>query len=222
LIAISAHFGTLHNRLAAIADDLAVKGWSHQPGLLPADLLEGLRAELIALDDAAGLEAAGIGRQDALMLDRDIRKARITWMDGESAPQRAFLAWAEMFRLHLNRELLLGLFELEASFAVYPPGGFYERHVDSFCGARNRIVSLVVYLNADWRAEDGGTLAIFAAESDASDAPLIRLMPVGGDAVFMMSEDVPHAVEPTIAKRLAIAAWWRVNQSSADRVDPIG
>lgn len=221
LNATSAPVGALHNRLAAIVGDLASKGWSHQPTLLPPELTEALRAELLALDAAAELEAAGIGRQDALVLDRDVRKARITWMDGETAAQRAFLDWAETFRLHLNIELFLGLFELEASFAVYPPGGFYERHVDSFRGARNRIVSLVVYLNADWREADGGALAIFAPESPADAAPAARFLPLGGDAVFMMSEDVPHAVEHTAARRLAIAAWWRVNQSGAERVDPL-
>ncbi len=219
--ATSAPVGALHNRIAAIADDLTIKGWSHQPGLMPPELTEALRAELVALDAAAELEAAGIGRQDALVLDRDIRKARITWMDGESAAQRAFLDWAETFRLHLNIELFLGLFELEASFAVYPPGGFYELHVDSFRGARNRIVSLVVYLNADWDADHGGALAIFAPESQTDAEPVARFLPLGGDAVFMMSEDVPHAIEPTRAKRLAIAAWWRLNQSGAERVDPL-
>ena len=53
---------------------------------------------------------------------------------------------------------MLGLFEMEVCFAVYPPGGFYDRHLDSFAGARNRVVSLVAYLNEDWDEARGGAL----------------------------------------------------------------
>jgi SM-20-related protein len=37
-------------------------------------------------------------------------------------------------RLALNARLFLGLFDFEAGYAVYPPGGFFTRHVDSFRG----------------------------------------------------------------------------------------
>ena len=38
-------------------------------------------------------------------------------------------------RLAINRHLMLGLFEFEAQFLRYPPGGFYLRHVDARGGA---------------------------------------------------------------------------------------
>ena len=59
----------------------------------------------------------------------------------------------------LNRALFLGLRSFEAQLAFTPTGGFYKRHLDSFAGARNRIVSLVAYLDADWHPEDGGICA---------------------------------------------------------------
>ena len=210
-----------NNRLSAIAADIAAHGWSWQPNLLPDDLTAALHAELLALDAQQDLEAAGIGREDAFQLDRSVRRTRISWMDGSSPAQKAFMAWAEPMRQSLNRELLIGLFDFEACFAVYPEGGFYDRHLDSFEGARNRVMSLVVYLNEDWTNAKGGALVIWPERASETDAPAARLLPLGSGVAFMLSETVPHAVEVTHARRYAIAGWWRVNQSGDARVDPI-
>ena len=218
---IEASFAVGDNRLSALADDLLEKGWSRQAGLFPAGLIAALRADLLALQADDALTPAGIGREDDHAVDRSVRRTRIVWLDAESPVQRAFLEAAETLRNALNQRLFLGLFEFEAHYAIYPPGGFYERHVDSFRGARNRVVSLVVYLNEAWDEADGGALAIFAPEAGEGADPVAVLAPVGGDAVLMMSEDIPHAVLPTRVQRLSIAGWWRVNQSDAGRVDPL-
>ena len=116
---------------------------------------------------------------------------------------------------------MLGLFEMEVCFAVYPPGGFYDRHLDSFAGARNRVVSLVAYLNEDWDEARGGALAVWPEGAGESDAPAARIIPEPGGVVLMLSEAIPHAVEVTNEKRLGLAGWWRVNQSGMDRIDPL-
>lgn len=204
-----------------IADDLAIKGWTWQPGLLPDTITRALREELLALEAAAELEAAGIGRKDGFIVDRQIRRTRITWFDGNTPAQRDFLAWAEGLRTELNRMLMLGLFEFEVCFAVYPPGGFYDRHLDSFSGARNRVISLVAYLTEDWDTAKGGALAIWPEAASETEAPLARITPEQGGVVLMLSEDIPHAVEVTNEKRMGLAGWWRVNQSAIDRIDPL-
>ncbi|KCZ88335.1 2OG-Fe(II) oxygenase [Hyphomonas johnsonii] len=209
------------NRLGAIAGDLAARGWSWQPRLLPDDLTAALRAEVLLRDAEQDLDPAGIGREDAFQLDRSVRRTRIAWMDGSSAAQRAFLAWAEPVRESLNRALLIGMFEFEACYVVYPEGGFYDRHLDSFAGARNRVLSLVVYLNEAWQPETGGALAIWPEGADPAAPPVAHIMPEAGGAVFMLSETVPHAVDVTHARRFAIAGWWRVNQSGDTRIDPL-
>ena len=63
------------NRLGAIADDLALKGWSWQPGFLPDALYRALREDVLAIDAEDELELAGVGRDDAFQLDRSIRRA---------------------------------------------------------------------------------------------------------------------------------------------------
>tara|TARA_R100000935_G_scaffold29100_2_gene49431 strand:- start:2388 stop:3050 length:663 start_codon:yes stop_codon:yes gene_type:complete len=209
------------NRLGCVAEDLASKGWSWQPSLLPDALLTALRNEIQALDADAVLAPAGIGRDDGFQVDRSIRKTRITWLSGASPAQIAFADWAEGWRESLNRTLLLGLFEFEACYAVYPEGGFYDRHLDSFEGARNRIVSIVVYLNEDWAPEDGGALVVWPEGAAASDAPVASIVPEGGGVVFMLSETIPHEVQPTACLRFAIAGWWRVNPAIDGHAIPI-
>ncbi|MGB3626685.1 MAG: 2OG-Fe(II) oxygenase [Henriciella sp.] len=129
--------------------------------------------------------------------------------------------WSEGLRTSLNRELMLGLFEMEVCFAVYPPGGFYDRHLDSFAGARNRVVSLVAYLNEDWDEACGGALAVWPEGADEEAPPAARIIPEGGGVMLMLSEAIPHSVEVTHEKRLGMAGWWRVNQSGMDRIDPL-
>jgi SM-20-related protein len=199
------------NRLGCVAADLASQGWSWQPGLLPDTLLAAMRAEIQRLDADATLAPAGIGRDDDFQVDRSIRKTRITWLDGSSAAQLAFAEWAEHWREFLNRTLLLGLFEFEACYAVYPEGGFYDCHLDSFEGAKNRIVSIVVYLNEAWSVDDGGALLVWPEGATDEASPVACIVPEGGGVVFMLSETIPHAVEPTARLRYGIAGWWRVN-----------
>jgi SM-20-related protein len=209
------------NRVGCVIDDLVGKGWSWQPGLLPDALLAALREEIHLLDAEAALAPAGIGRDDSFQVDRSVRKTRITWLDGASAAQAAFMTWAEQWRETLNRALMLGLFEFEACYAVYPEGGFYDRHLDSFEGARNRIVSMVLYLNEAWHADLGGALVIWPEGAGDADPPAARIVPEGGGVVFMLSETIPHAVEPTAQLRYGIAGWWRVNQAADGLAIPI-
>ena len=209
------------NRLGAIIGDLSQKGWSWQPGFLPEALFFALRAEIQAIDAEDDLTPAGIGRENAFQLDRSIRRSRISWLDGSTPAQAGFLQWAEQLREAVNRVLMIGLFEFEACYAVYRSGGFYDRHLDSFEGARNRVVSLVVYLNEDWRPEDGGALIVWPEGAGPEDEPAARLMPERAGVVLMLSETVPHAVEMTHASRFAIAAWWRVNPSIQGQIDPL-
>ena len=209
------------NRLGAIADDLATQGWSWQPALMPEALTRALREELVAREAAAALEAAGIGRESDYQVDRTIRRTRITWFDGSTPAQQDFQMWTEALRASLNRELMLGLFEMEVCCAVYPPGGFYERHLDSFAGARNRVVSLVAYLNEDWDEARGGALAVWnEGAADGAD-PAARIVPQPGGVMLMLSEAIPHEVEVTHETRYGLAGWWRVNQSGMDRIDPL-
>jgi len=72
------------------------------------------------------------------------------------AAEQSLLLGFEQLRLQLNRDLFLGLFELESHYAWYPPGAAYARHVDQPYGRSARRVSLVLYLNENWDQHAGG------------------------------------------------------------------
>lgn len=205
------------NALAAAMADLAAHGWARLDGWLPSDLRAELAADAERMDAARRVAPAGIGRADLYAKEPDVRRARMAWLDGRSDAQARFFALAADLRLTLNRSLFLGLFEFEACYALYPEGGFYARHRDSLRGARNRLVSIVCYLNDDWSADWGGALRVFPP---APGEAAVDIAPHPDSVVLMLSEETEHEVLPTLRPRMALAGWWRVNASGPDRVDP--
>lgn len=191
-------------------------GWFARGDALGSTLVDALRADLDELVEADRLKRAGIGREDGFLVDREVRGDWIFWLTRGRATQSAFLEYAETLRQALNRRLYLALFEFEAHLAVYPPGAFYRRHFDSFRGAANRIVSLVVYLNPDWQPGDGGELVLYGADGAES----ARIEPRAGTLVLMMSEEIEHEVLPSPARRCSVAGWYRLNNTTADLLDP--
>ncbi len=234
------------NLSVSLIEDLAARGWAHAPGALEPDLARALRAEALAMAADGALAEARIGRGEAERRDRAVRRTAIAWMDGRSPAQRAFLDGCEAMRTAINRALFAGLFEFEAHYAVYPPGGFYARHLDAFApppvaagpnavmgrtAARSRVVSMVVYLNEGWTPDDGGELAVWERFTRAPDGradlraldgvpPAGVIAPEMGSVALMLSEAIPHEVRPAAATRCAIAGWWRVNASIGGVVDP--
>jgi SM-20-related protein len=164
------------------------------------------------------MAAAAVGRDGGLRRDVDIRRAAIRWFDGGTEAERRFLAVAELLRSAINRRLFLGLFDFECNFIAYPTGGFYGRHLDSLAGAKNRVVSLIVYLDADWQADYGGALRLWSGPEDHG-AATAEIVPQAGRVVLMMSEEIPHEVLPAHRPRHAIAGWWRVNASTGRNLD---
>lgn len=207
-------------RLDALVEALAADGFAVTRDILPSDLVAALGRSAILREREGAMTPAGLGRGSQRARETTIRQAEARWIDGADDAERRFLAIAEMLRVAINRRLFLGLFDFEAQQLCYPPGGIYARHVDSLAGARNRVVSLVLYLNADWCAEDGGELAIWRAGAGEEDCPVLTVLPQAGTLVLMLSEEIPHAARPARRTRRAIAGWLRVNASTSRRVDP--
>lgn len=206
------------NALAQLVDALVERGWFAGERFIDASLCQALHDELRQLSANQALSEAGIGRGDQHQLRRDIRGDAILWLDRESQAQRHYLALMAELQQQINRALYLGLFEFEAHFAEYPPGAFYKRHVDSFQGRANRIVSTVLYLNPDWPADGGGEMAIYAEDDETQEVARIR--PEAGTFMCFLSDRVPHAVLPTRHPRASIAGWFRRNASLGGRIDP--
>lgn len=196
---------------ANIINALAEQGWCVLNDYFSADLVEALATEAEQLFQQQRMQPAGIGRGTQLQQNQTIRQDQIYWLTGESPAQAAYLQHMEALRIAINRALFLGLFELEAHFAVYPAGAFYKLHRDSFQGAANRVVSVVSYLNTAWPEDAGGELCIYAADQATL---LAREQPKAGKLVVFLSEEIPHAVLPAQQQRLSIAGWFRVQQGN--------
>ncbi|MDE3737139.1 MULTISPECIES: 2OG-Fe(II) oxygenase [Pseudomonas] len=189
---------------ALIVDDLANQGWSHQHLVLPADLTTALAEECRARSAAGSLAPASVGRGEGQQIREGVRGDRIHWLEpGQSAASDAYLALMDELRQRLNRELYLGLEDFECHFALYPPGAFYQKHLDRFRDDDRRAVSVVAYLNADWQPDQGGALRLYLADGEHD------VQPEGGSLVVFLSAELPHEVLPANRERLSLAGWFR-------------
>lgn len=192
---------------------LEESGFVVQPDGLPPDVAHALTgyATMVGTSD---YHAAAVGRGPVQQRNRFVRRDLIHWMDERDPALALWRSWTESLRVHLNCQLFLGLFSFESHLARYRPGDFYRTHVDAFRGEANRVVSLVCYLNEDWKAGDGGELVLYTDRGEVTVQPLHRTV------VLFLSEEMPHEVKPTQRDRYSVAGWFRLNSSSPERVDP--
>ncbi|MFT7131071.1 MAG: SM-20-related protein, partial [Gammaproteobacteria bacterium] len=141
----------------AISNDIATDGYSVRCNVLGPDLLAGLSSHVQNMDPSS-FKKAGVGRKQQHSLNNLVRTDEICWISGDSEAESAWIKWAESLQRYLNRSMFLGLFSFESHFAHYAKGDFYKKHQDSFKGEANRVLSIVVYLNKEWLADDGGEL----------------------------------------------------------------
>ena len=190
---------------STIIDDLATRGWSLQSAFLSSDVTRQLADECRRRYAEGALAPAGVGRGEEQAVREGIRGDHIHWLEeGQAAVCDAYLTLMDELRQALNRELFLGLEEFECHFAFYPPGAFYQTHLDRFRDDDSRCVSVVLYLNPDWRVGDGGELRLYLADGSSVDIP-----PRAGDLLFFLSGDFPHEVLVTQADRLSLTGWFR-------------
>lgn len=198
----------------AAIDALALHGHVVLPAALPVATWQWLRAEAVALQQAAAFAPARVGRGEARQRETAVRGDALCWLAATHAAGSAYLAWMETLRLALNRELFLGLQEFEAHYAHYPVGAFYKKHVDRHRDSHAlmisaRVISAVLYLNGDWPAGAGGELVMYADDG----CECFRQRPDGGTLVLFRSEDKLHEVLPATRERWSIAGWFRTRSA---------
>jgi len=190
---------------STIVDDLAARGWSLQSSFLPSDVTHKLADECRRRHAEGTLAPASVGRGEEQAVREGIRGDHIHWLEaGQAEVCDAYLALMDELRRTLNRELFLGLEEFECHFAFYPPGAFYQTHLDRFRDDDSRCVSAVLYLNPDWQPADGGELRMHFADGSNLDVP-----PLSGDLLVFLSGDFPHEVLVTRTDRLSLTGWFR-------------
>ena len=195
----------LQRLLPQIIDDLSRQGWSRQAHVLPQTLTGELAAECHRRAQRGTLSPAGVGRGQGLAVREGIRGDSIQWLEpGQSAACDQYLQAMDELRQALNQAFYLGLEDYESHFALYPPGAFYQKHLDRFRDDDRRTVSAVYYLNDDWQAEQGGTLRLYP-----QDGAELDVLPTAGTLVLFISAELPHEVLPATRERLSLTGWFR-------------
>jgi len=150
---------------------------------------------------------ASIGAGSTRQQRTDIRGDLTCWLNEPLYPAEAEARdLLEQTRLGLNRELILGLFDVEMHYALYPPGAAYARHVDQPAGSDERRLTFALYLNLDWIASAGGELRLY----DAGEA-IADIEPRGGRLVCFLTAGREHEVLPAKRARMALTGWFRSN-----------
>jgi SM-20-related protein len=199
--------------LDQVADVLADKGWIVLPEFFPLERVRELRQQAQVEWESGEFHSAGVGRGVELNVNKSVRGDQVHWLErveqGALADYQAFL---EEVRVSLNRSLYLGLFELEAHFAVYPPGAFYRQHLDNFRGTGARIITAILYLNEDWQDADGGQLRLYTDGSEGGDC--VEIFPHAGQLVLFRSERFWHEVLPARRERFSLTGWLRTRRDA--------
>ncbi|MBD5771844.1 2OG-Fe(II) oxygenase [Marinomonas colpomeniae] len=197
--------------------DLQTQGWSIQDDFFSEGFTQALMDEVENIQNDY-MQQAGIGRKQDHQVVLGARRDYIQWIDPDKAIKIDYLKMMESFRVALNRRLFLGLFDYEAHFARYEEGAFYEKHIDAFKGQSNRILSMVLYLNEDWKEDDGGELIIY--DEHNPEIELGRFPPIKGRLAIFLSECFYHEVNVAKRTRHSIAGWYRVNNTTGKTLDP--
>ena len=157
---------------------------------------------------AGQFRAAGIGNQ-RVTVENTVRGDEILWIEEATATQeeQAFLQRIGAFVEYVNQTCYLGLREYEFHYALYPPGTFYKRHLDQFRSDSRRKLSVICYLNTDWKETDGGQLAVYLPGANGTSEQQIIIQPVASRLVCFESGRLEHEVLPATCERLSVTGW---------------
>ncbi|MBX2964798.1 MAG: 2OG-Fe(II) oxygenase [Cyclobacteriaceae bacterium] len=186
----------------AIADGLAEHGYAVINQFLSQHEVDAI-LKLEDLRDMANMKRAGIGNSQSLQIQEGIRGDYINWLDRETAPQpvKVYLTRLDELIMFINQSLYLSLKDYEVHFTKYPPGTFYKRHLDQFKSDDHRKLSAILYLNENWKEDEGGALRMYLQDKT------LDILPEAGRLVCFRSDKIEHEVLPATRERLSITGW---------------
>ncbi|CAN5586323.1 2OG-Fe(II) oxygenase [soil metagenome] len=200
----------------SIADDLKRTGISVRPGFFTAAEVAVTLHDFNSCHAAGKFKLAGIGHGGHHEMRATVRTDETHWLEREGAnpTQAMLLDRFEELQTAFNRTLFLGLTDFEGHYASYAAGGFYQRHADAFDSSTvnesARLVSLVLYLNEDWKTDDGGMLRLYARGATEHTADSHRdIEPIAGTLVCFLSRETEHEVLKSQKVRRSLSGWFR-------------
>lgn len=187
----------------SIADGLAERGYAIADQFLSQSEVNAIINENEFTDHSKSFRKAGIGQRHDKQVNEGIRGDYIKWIDREIAPPSVQFYLQRLSDLiqYLNQSLFLSLKDYEVHMTVYPPGSFYKRHLDQFKKDDHRKLSVICYLNENWKEEHGGQLRMYLPEGP------LDVLPSAGKLVCFRSDQIEHEVLPASRERLSLTGW---------------
>jgi SM-20-related protein len=195
--------GALIEKLNLMADGLAENGFAIVDDFMSSTEVQ----SILELDEFKNgmlqFKKAGIGKSQDKQINEGIRGDYIQWIDRASAqlPVHTYLIKLNELISFVNQNLFLSLKDYEVHMTIYPPGSYYKRHLDQFKKDDHRKLSVICYLNENWKEEDGGQLRIYLHEKS------IDVLPLAGRLVCFRSDQLEHEVLAATRPRLSITGW---------------
>ena len=191
---------------ASLVEDLFRQHYAVLPDFFSPAQISAWHDDAAAVSRQGLFRAAAVGRNADRLRDTTIRGDTIHWLEPDTLipAQQAYLAFLETLRLQLNKQFMLGLFAAECHYAHYLAGSFYKKHLDRHQGSRERVISVICYLNDDWQAQDGGQLRLYLDDKTQD------VQPLAGTLVCFFSDRIPHEVLAVKRERFSLTGWLRV------------
>ena len=185
-----------------IADGLAEHGYAVADQFLSQQEVNEI---LVAgnFQSQSDFKKAGIGNKQSLQIQEAIRGDYTKWLDKHQSPEaiRIYLNRLQELVQFLNQALFLSLKDFEVHMTVYPEGSYYKRHLDQFKKDDHRKLSVILYLNNEWKEEHGGQLRMYLPDQTKD------FLPLAGRLVIFRSDEIEHEVLAATRERLSITGW---------------
>ncbi len=193
----------MNNHFEILVDGLADNGYAVVDNFLSEQEV----TSILELDEFKNallqFNKAGIGKQQDKQINESIRGDYIQWIDKQksAAPLALYLKRLEELIQYINQTLFLSLKDYEVHMTVYPVGSFYKRHIDQFKKDDHRKLSIICYLNTDWKETEGGQLRMHLPGGPKD------VFPIAGRLVCFRSDQIEHEVLPATRERLSLTGW---------------
>jgi SM-20-related protein len=193
----------LTSQLNLLADGLAEEGYAIIDDFLSTGEVE----NILQLDGFKNglnqFKKAGIGKSQEKQINESIRGDYIQWIDYNlaEAPLQVYIEKLRELISFVNQSLFLSLKDCEVHQTIYPVGSFYKRHLDQFKKDDHRKLSVICYLNKNWKEAEGGQLRLYLKDGSKD------VFPLGGRLVCFRSDLLEHEVLPATKERLSLTGW---------------
>jgi SM-20-related protein len=190
-------------KLNEIADGLADKGYAIIDSFLSQEEVKYILQLNEFKEGLMHFKKAGIGQRDDKQINEAIRGDFIKWIDRNTAPEaiKVYLSRLNELIEFVRESLFISLKDYEVHMTMYPPGSYYKRHLDQFKKDDHRRLSVICYLNENWKEDEGGQLRIYDNDKQ------VDVLPEAGRLVCFRSDLLEHEVLPASRPRLSLTGW---------------